>query len=97
MPILEHAHVEGAKAVVTAVPDYSVTQSIVSQCKNLAPEVPIFARARYHVHTDELGVIGADHVVDEEETVGFRLGEMVIQFITFEAKPQAKDAGHSQR
>ena len=94
-PILEHAHIDGAKAIVTAVPDYNVTQSIVSICKHLAPEVPVFARARYHVHSDELGIIGADHVVDEEETVGFRLGEMVAHYLFIET--QESDEGHSNR
>lgn len=96
-PILEHAHVEGAKAIVTAIPDYSVTQSIVSQCKHLAPEVPVFARARYHVHSDELGVIGADYVVDEEETVGFRLGSLVADFLSPSKPADTPDDGHSLR
>jgi CPA2 family monovalent cation:H+ antiporter-2 len=97
LPILEHAHIDGAKAVVTAVPDYNVTQAIVSLCKHVAPEVPVFARARYHVHSDELGVIGADHVVDEEETVGYRLGEMVVNFLSLETKDKSVDDGHSLR
>ncbi len=95
--ILEHAHIETAKAIVVAIPDYNVTRAIVSQCKHLAPEVPVFARARYHVFSDEIGVIGADFVVDEEETVGHRLGNLVVEYMTLRERTTESEPGHSLR
>lgn len=95
--ILEHAHIETAKAVVVAIPDYVTTRSIVEQCKHIAPEVPVFARARYHVYSDEIGVIGADYVVDEEETVGHRLGSLIVDYFEVSDRAGESDTGHSLR
>jgi CPA2 family monovalent cation:H+ antiporter-2 len=92
--ILEHANIEAAKAVVVAVPDTQVARAIVSQCKHLAPDVPVFARSRYHIFADQLNIVGADVVVDEEQSVGELLGRHVVAFLRV---PREIDKGHSER
>lgn len=72
--ILEHAHLDTASRVLVAVPDQQVARMIISQSKLLAPHVPVVARSRYHVFADELDMVGADQVIDEEKTVGRMLG-----------------------
>lgn len=80
--ILEHANIEAAKSIIVAVPDMKVSRAIVSQCKHLAPDVLVFARARYHISAEELRVVGADVVVDEEQWVGELLGQRVLDQLT---------------
>ncbi len=92
--ILEHANIDAAKAVVVAVPDTQVARAIVSQCKHLAPDVKVFARSRYHIFADQLHVVGADVVVDEEQSVGELLGQHVVTFLRV---PAEADKGHSER
>ena len=92
--ILERANIDNAKAVVVAVPDTQVARAIVSQCKNLAPSVLVFARSRYHIFAETLHVVGADLVVDEEDSVGKLLGRSVVDYLRAPADPKA---GHSDR
>lgn len=93
--ILDHASIESARAVVVAVPDTQVARAIVSQCKHHAPSVTVFARSRYHIFADQLQVVGADVVVDEEQAVGDLLGEHVLSH--FRVEEQAERRGHSER
>lgn len=94
--ILEHAGIDAAKAVVVAVPDTQVARAIVSQSKHLAPSVPVFARSRYHIFADQLHVVGADFVVDEEQAVGDLLGTQVSTYLRVEQQEQSSK-GHSER
>ncbi|MDK3156224.1 NAD-binding protein [Kamptonema cortianum] len=73
--ILEHAQIFNAMAIIIAVPDHNASRIITGVCKSVAPGVPLIVRARYHAHKDELDMVGADTVVDEEELVGRALGE----------------------
>lgn len=75
--ILEHARIAFARTVVVTVPDHYASRIIISQCNSLAPNVPVIARARYHIYAGELDVLGAHIVVDEEEMVGALLGAAV--------------------
>ena len=95
--ILERAGIEAARAVVIAIPDNMVTRGVVSQCKNLAPEVPVFARSRYHLFAGELRVAGADVVVDEEQSVGELLGRHTVAFLGEPTAEPATPEGHSDR
>ena len=76
--ILDLANVELAKAVIVAISDHLATRSIITNCKQTAPGVPLFVRSRYHDYAEELDVLGADVVVDEEHTVGRLLGRCVL-------------------
>lgn len=72
--ILEHSRIAFARTVVVTVPDHYAARIIISQCNSLAPNVPVLARARYHIYASELDMLGAQIVVDEEEMVGALLG-----------------------
>ena len=95
--ILERAGLDTARAVVVAVPDTHVARAVVSQCKHLEPGVRVFARSRYHVFAEELQVVGADVVVDEEQSVGELLGRHVAKFLSLNSEVPVEDAGHSDR
>ena len=77
--VIEHLHLEAAKAVVVTVPDPSAVRRIIEQVRSVSLETIIIARARYHIHNWQLGQAGANIVVDEEEEVGLRLAAEVIK------------------
>lgn len=77
--ILEHAGLHAADSVILAIPDPNASRIIISQCKVMAPDVPIVARVRYHVTCAELTVLGADILIDEELRVGQHLGESMLE------------------
>ena len=76
--ILDRAHADLARAMIVAISDHLATRSIITNCKQTAPGVPLFVRSRYHDYAEELDVLGADIVVDEEHTVGRLLGRCVL-------------------
>lgn len=75
--VIEHAHAPMAKAVVVTVPDHRAAVATIERVRAECPNVPIIARARYHVHAGALRMAGAHVAVDEEDTVGRRLSEEV--------------------
>ena len=75
--VIEHAHAPAAKAVVVTVPDHRAAAATIEGIRALCPNVPIIARARYHIHADTLRIAGAHVAVDEEDTVGRKLSEEV--------------------
>lgn len=77
--ILQHHHLQTARAVVVTVPDPQTARLIIHQAKLAAPEVPVIARGRYHIHIARLEQAGADSVVDEEYVTGERLGTEVLE------------------
>jgi CPA2 family monovalent cation:H+ antiporter-2 len=76
--ILAHHHLQSARAVVVTVPDPQTARLIIRQVKLAAPELPVIARGRYHIHMARLQEAGADAVVDEEYVTGERLGAEVL-------------------
>jgi CPA2 family monovalent cation:H+ antiporter-2 len=76
--ILEHAGVHHAAAVVVSIPDPGISRTVISQCRMIAPEVPVLVRARYSLFADTLREAGADTVVDEEHVVGETLAEETL-------------------
>ena len=93
---LERANIESACAVVVAVPDHMAVRAIVSQCKHAAPDVPVIVRSRYHVFADELDVLGADVVLDEEQTVGLLLGQRTLSVVRGRAAAETEAEPASQ-
>ena len=77
--VLEHAGIHAVAIVVIALPDHRTTVEVIYNVRSLAPDVPIFARCRYHVRHWELLLAGAHQVVDEEDQVGRRLAGYVRQ------------------
>jgi CPA2 family monovalent cation:H+ antiporter-2 len=77
--VLEHVHVKSARAVVVTVPDYRIMVQIIRQVRAYAPRTLVIARARYHVHADDLKDAGAHVIVDEERNMGDTLGRELIR------------------
>lgn len=73
--ILEDAGLIHAKGLVVALSDHRSTRLVVSQARRLSPNLPIVARARYHLFLDEISAVGADRTVDEETLVGSKLAD----------------------
>jgi len=75
--ILARLNVRSAAGVVITIPDPWTARRVIQQVRALAPNTPIVARARYHIHRSLLEVAGADSVVDEEEQVGVQIAAEV--------------------
>jgi CPA2 family monovalent cation:H+ antiporter-2 len=80
--ILQHHHLPWARAVVVALPDPQTARLVIRQAKLVAPNVPVIARGRYHVHIGRLKEAGADSVVDEEYVTGERLGAEILDVMS---------------
>ena len=76
--VLEHAGIQSAKLVVSTLPDYRSSVQTIQQVRAFAGAVPIVARARYSIHSEQLTSAGADIVVDEEECVGHSLAKQTL-------------------
>lgn len=63
---LGHAHLASARALVLLMNDPAGATRIVDTVKRIAPNVPIFMRARYLAERDKLVATGAFDVVAEE-------------------------------
>lgn len=72
--VLEHAHIESARAVIITVPHYRTACLIVSHLKRLAPQAHVVARSRFERFNAEITSCGADAVFNDEEEVGRQLG-----------------------
>jgi len=79
--ILEHAGILHAAAVVVSIPDPGISRTIVSQCRMLAPGIPILVRARYSLFSNTLETAGASVVVDEESVVGEVLAQRTLEAV----------------
>jgi CPA2 family monovalent cation:H+ antiporter-2 len=78
--VLEHAHVESARAVVVTLPDHRAAVQVIQGVRARAPAVHLIARARYHMYAGELSRAGATVVIDEEDEVGHRLAAAAYGF-----------------
>lgn len=87
--ILHHVGLRLARALIITVPDPQAAQLIIRQAKLTAPKVVVFARARYHIYAARLAEAGADHVVDEEDLVGDKLGAEFFQAVSHETAPSS--------
>ncbi|MCP4836271.1 MAG: hypothetical protein GY895_16065, partial [Phycisphaera sp.] len=77
--ILEHAHGSDAAAFVVTIPDPEAAIAAVHQIRTLNAEAVVVVRARYSRRLPEIIAAGADHVLDEEATVGTLLGATVVK------------------
>ncbi|QYK53335.1 MAG: cation:proton antiporter [Fimbriimonadaceae bacterium] len=84
--LLEIAGVPTAKAVIVTISDHTACRMAVSMCKQLAPQVPVISRSRYHIYAEELDMVGADQVVDEEMLVGRRVGKKAVDLLHLEER-----------
>jgi CPA2 family monovalent cation:H+ antiporter-2 len=92
LAILEKAGIKTASAVVVAVPDHISVRIIASQCKHAAPDIPVVVRSRFHLFAEELNVVGADMVLDEEQTMGILLGRSTLTLIRSQSQLNLPDS-----
>jgi CPA2 family monovalent cation:H+ antiporter-2 len=64
--ILEHAGVEQARILVSAIADPGATRTIIQAAKRLNPGLYVLARTRYVEEVEPLYRVGADDVIPEE-------------------------------
>ncbi len=65
--VLEHAHIERAKAVVISIPHHLSAIAILEHVRAHAPHTPVFVRSRYQKFTDDFEIHGAIVIGDEKE------------------------------
>ena len=82
MGVLRALGIERARLVAVAITDPVATRRVVSLVHELAPEVPVLARARYVLDVEPLHAAGARHVVAEELEGAIDLVSKVL--LTFE-------------
>jgi CPA2 family monovalent cation:H+ antiporter-2 len=64
--VLTHAGLERARAVVVTIPDETAAELVVTAVRDIAPEVPIIARAATKTGVTRLHDHGAEHVIHPE-------------------------------
>lgn len=64
--VLEHAGVERARVLVTAISDPAATRGIIALARRINPGLYILSRTRYVEEVEELYRLGANHVIPEE-------------------------------
>jgi len=71
--LLTHAGLTHARALVVAGPDESASELVVAAARDLAPELPIIARATTTQGVRQLTSLGAQHVVHPELEGGLEI------------------------
>jgi CPA2 family monovalent cation:H+ antiporter-2 len=71
--VLTHAGLGRARAIVVAGPDESSSELVVAAARDLAPELPIIARATTEEGIDQLAKLGAQHVIHPELEGGLEI------------------------
>jgi CPA2 family monovalent cation:H+ antiporter-2 len=64
--VLKHAGLDRARALVVALPDEAATEVVVAAARDLAPDLPIIARAATQSGVQRLHELGAAHVIHPE-------------------------------
>jgi CPA2 family monovalent cation:H+ antiporter-2 len=71
--ILEHAGLARAKALVVTLPSQTAAELVVARANQLAPDLPIIARAGTLTGVRRLHELGASHVVNPELEGGLEI------------------------
>ncbi len=79
--ILARAKLDQAVALIVSMDDADAAERVLRTARQLAPDLPILARARDHAHAARLTELGATTVVPEVLESGLHLGQLVLQYI----------------
>jgi CPA2 family monovalent cation:H+ antiporter-2 len=90
--MLEFAGIDHVRVVAITIPDPGATRNLIHLCRQLVPQTPVVARARYHNRRWEMELAGAREVVDEEEQVGLRIAALVRRHLAPLEEPGAEPA-----
>jgi CPA2 family monovalent cation:H+ antiporter-2 len=77
-PVLHHARVESAKALVITVGDPASLYGIIENARTLNPGIYLVVRTRFVGNVDELYAAGADDVIPEEFETSIELFHRVL-------------------
>lgn len=84
--LLRHLNIQKARAAVVLLPDHHIAMTIIQAMRSEAPELLVLARARYHIYAGDIQRSGAMVVVDEEQTIGKKLGRQTARMIEEKAE-----------
>jgi CPA2 family monovalent cation:H+ antiporter-2 len=90
--VLLHAGIRKAAAAVVTVPDPLTCRGIIRNIRLTAPGTAVIVRGRYHIAINQLEEAGASSVIDEENVVGHRMAQNVLDFL-FTAIPYSVACG----
>lgn len=81
LEFLEHCNMGRFQIVVVTVPDPSTAQTLIRHVRTLSADAVLVVRARYAVSCRALKAMGADVLVNEENLVGEKLAESLLQLM----------------
>jgi CPA2 family monovalent cation:H+ antiporter-2 len=79
LPVLEHAGIRKARALVVAINDSQATLRVVSQAKLLRPDLYILARTHFNSDIDELYALGAEKVISEDYETSIEIAARILK------------------
>jgi CPA2 family monovalent cation:H+ antiporter-2 len=71
--VLNHTELNHARALVVTVPEEATSELIVAAAHDIAPNLPIIARAGTDSGLQRLGALGADHIIHPELEGGLEI------------------------
>lgn len=71
--VINYAHLDHARALVTTVPDDTITTMIVTAARDINPNLPVIVRAATEEGVRNLAELGANHIVQPELEGGLEL------------------------
>ncbi len=81
--VLSHAGLEHARALVVAGPDEDATEMVVAAARDMAPELPIIARAATKGGVQQLAKVGAQDVIHPEMEGGLEIVRHTLLHLGF--------------
>jgi K+:H+ antiporter len=81
--VLTHAGLSRARALVVAGPDESASELVVAAARDLAPELPIIARASTRDGVKRLAQLGAQYVIHPELESGLEIMRHTLLLLGF--------------
>lgn len=94
--ILQRAGITDTIIIVVTIPDPTAIRTIISQCTQLVPDVPIIARGRYNRFIADLESAGAAVVVDEENVTGRKLADVALTRLVQAGALERRDVEHAR-
>jgi CPA2 family monovalent cation:H+ antiporter-2 len=79
--VLLHAGIHKSAAVVVTVPDPHTCRDIIKNIRLTSPGTAVIARGSYHIAISNLKEAGASAVIDEENVVGYKMAQNVLDFL----------------
>ena len=81
LEVLQHSGLELANLVIITIPSYDAVLTTIDNIKRLAPTAHIIVRSRYQIYEQSFHEAGAHEIVNEEFTVGEKLGRTAVSYL----------------